>query len=152
VRHLLTYFRWSSSSVLLQTGAQLQIGFSILGFIGLPEAYVRFPSPLLTKTTAYHMTDTGYRRVTLNTQRTSCLLHAQSKKLTKSTVDDQFLETDIYDPAGTTYQNTPADLAAHIPWMASVNSRLPAGSSWFMEIGHNGNGNIEVSYNLSMSY
>jgi hypothetical protein len=69
---------------------------------------------------------TGYRRVTLNTQ-----------------LDDQFLETDIYDPAGTTYQNTPADLAAHIPWMASVNSRLPAGSSWFMEIGHNGNGNIE---------
>ncbi len=75
-----------------------------------------------------------------------------ARKLIKFTVDDQFLETDIYDPSGTTYQNTPADIAAHIPWMASVNSRLPAGSDWFMEIGHNGNGNIEVSYYPAMSY
>jgi hypothetical protein len=69
---------------------------------------------------------TGYRRVNLNTQ-----------------VDDMFLESDIYSPNGTTYQVTTADLAQHITWMTSLNSRLPAGSSYFMEIGHNGNGNIE---------
>jgi hypothetical protein len=57
-----------------------------------------------------------------------------------------FLESDIYSPAGTTYQVTPADLAQHITWMANLNSRLPAGSSYFMEIAHNGNGNIEVFF------
>jgi hypothetical protein len=56
-----------------------------------------------------------------------------------------FLESDIYSPNGTTYQVTTADLAQHITWMTSLNSGLPAGSSYFMEIGHNGNGNIEVS-------
>jgi hypothetical protein len=69
---------------------------------------------------------TGFRRATLNTQ-----------------IDDMFLESDIYSPAGTTFQVTPADLAQHITWAATVNSRLPSGSSWFMEVGHNGNGNIE---------
>jgi hypothetical protein len=65
-------------------------------------------------------------------------------QLTVALVDDMFLESDIYSPAGTTYQVTTADLAQHITWMASVNSRLPAGSNYFMEICHNGNGNIEV--------
>ncbi|CZR56594.1 related to extracellular serine-rich protein [Phialocephala subalpina] len=69
---------------------------------------------------------TGYRRATLNTQ-----------------VDDMFLESDIYSPNGTTYQITPADLAQHVTWMATVNSRMPEGSDWFIEVGHNGNGNIE---------
>lgn len=74
---------------------------------------------------------TGYRRVNLNTQ-----------------VDDMFLESDIYSPNGTTYQVTTADLAQHITWMASVNSRLSPGSNYFMEIGHNGNGNIEDAENF----
>ncbi|KAF8850515.1 hypothetical protein BDZ45DRAFT_717811 [Acephala macrosclerotiorum] len=56
---------------------------------------------------------TDYRRVTLNTQ-----------------VDDMFLESDIYSPNGTTYQITSADLAEHV-------------TDWFIEVGHNGNGNIE---------
>jgi hypothetical protein len=56
-----------------------------------------------------------------------------------------FLSSDIYSPAGTTYQVTPADLAQHITWAATVNSRLPAGSTYFMEVAHNGNGNIEVN-------
>lgn len=59
-----------------------------------------------------------------------------------------FLESDIYSPNGTTYQITPDDLAQHITWMDDVNSRLPAGSEWFIEIGHNGNGNIEVRFLL----
>lgn len=74
---------------------------------------------------------TGYRRVNLNTQ-----------------VDDMFLESDIYSPAGQTYQVTTADLDQHITWMTSVNSRLPAGSNYFMEICHNGNGNIEDSADI----
>ncbi|KAE8441935.1 hypothetical protein EG329_004143 [Mollisiaceae sp. DMI_Dod_QoI] len=69
---------------------------------------------------------TGYRRVTLNTQ-----------------VDDMFLESDMYSPNGTTYQITPADLAQHVTWVDDVNSRMPDGSDWFIEVGHNGNGNIE---------
>jgi hypothetical protein len=59
-------------------------------------------------------------------------------------VDDMFLESDIYSPANTTYQVTTADLAVYAPWMTSVNSRLPAGSNYTMEICYNGNGNIEV--------
>jgi hypothetical protein len=55
-----------------------------------------------------------------------------------------FLTTDIYSPPNTTFEITPNDLAQHIPWMAAINKKLPAGSSYFMEIGHNGNGNIEV--------
>jgi hypothetical protein len=59
-------------------------------------------------------------------------------------VDDMFLATDIYSPAGTTYQVTPDDLDEHVQWMADINTRLPAGSNYFIEVGHNGNGNIEV--------
>ncbi|KAH8802483.1 hypothetical protein F5884DRAFT_683853 [Xylogone sp. PMI_703] len=68
----------------------------------------------------------GYRRINLNTQ-----------------VDDMFLESDIYSPNGTTYRITPADLTQHVSWQATVNSRMSAGSTYFLEIGHNGNGNIE---------
>lgn len=84
---------------------------------------------------------TGYRRALLPTQ-----------------VDDMFLESDIYSPNGTTYRIGTADLAQHITFMASINSKLNAGSNWFIEVGHNGNGNIEqtedtannnVSYPLS---
>jgi hypothetical protein len=55
-----------------------------------------------------------------------------------------FLESDIYSPNGTTYQVTPDDLAEHITFMKTINAKLPAGSDWFIEVGHNGNGNIEV--------
>jgi hypothetical protein len=63
-----------------------------------------------------------------------------------------FLESDIYSPAGTTYQITPDDLDQHVSWMDDVNSRLPDGSDWFLEIGHNGNGNIEVRAFLGSGY
>ncbi|KAH8591153.1 hypothetical protein B0O99DRAFT_551159 [Bisporella sp. PMI_857] len=68
---------------------------------------------------------TGYRRINLNTQ-----------------VDDMFLDSDIYYPGGMVYQVTTPDLDQHKTWSTSVNSRLPAGSNYFIEIGHNGNGNI----------
>ena len=53
--------------------------------------------------------------------------------------------TDIYSPNGTTFRVRPADLTAHVSWVASVNAEMNSGSSWFPEVGHNGNGNIEVS-------
>ncbi|KAI1002290.1 hypothetical protein K3495_g5910 [Podosphaera aphanis] len=74
----------------------------------------------------------GYRRLNLNTQ-----------------VDDMFLESDIYSPAGTTFQIKPSDLEQHVTWAKTVNNRLPLGSNWFMELGHNGNGNIETAANFS---
>lgn len=53
------------------------------------------------------------------------------------------LETDIYQPAGTLFRVRPGDLSAHVTWQSGLNSRLPAGSSYKIEIGHNGNGDIE---------
>ena len=55
------------------------------------------------------------------------------------------LETDLYQPSGSTFRARPGDLAAHIPWVTNLNSRLPPGSAYFMEIGHNGNGDIEAA-------
>lgn len=71
---------------------------------------------------------TGYRRALLLTQ-----------------IDDMFLESDIYSPSGTTYRIGAADLAQHITFTNTINSKLNAGSNWFIEVGHNGNGNIEQS-------
>lgn len=56
-------------------------------------------------------------------------------------------ESDIYQPKGTTYRIGTADLAQHISYMSTTNSKLNAGSNWWIEIGHNGNGNIEQSDN-----
>ncbi|EHL02098.1 hypothetical protein M7I_1877 [Glarea lozoyensis 74030] len=70
----------------------------------------------------------GYRRINLNTQ-----------------VDDMFLITDLYYPSGSQYAVKPTDLAVHVDWMDTVNAKLPPGSKYFIEIGHNGNGNIEDS-------
>jgi len=68
----------------------------------------------------------GYRRVHLGTQ-----------------VDDVHLSTELYEPTGGTYRLTQTDLANHVTWMDDINSRLPAGSSYIIELAHNGNGNIE---------
>ncbi|KAJ5050763.1 uncharacterized protein L3040_002634 [Drepanopeziza brunnea f. sp. 'multigermtubi'] len=69
---------------------------------------------------------TGFRRVYLSTQ-----------------VDDMFLVSDIYSPAGTTYQITTPDLDQHVTWTKDINTRMSPGSTYFMELGHNGNGNID---------
>jgi hypothetical protein len=55
-----------------------------------------------------------------------------------------FLITDLYYPSGSQYAVKPTDLAVHLDWMDTVNEKLPPGSKYFIEIGHNGNGNIEV--------
>ncbi|PMD48386.1 hypothetical protein L207DRAFT_575058 [Hyaloscypha variabilis F] len=69
----------------------------------------------------------GWRRAMLNTQ-----------------IDDMFLETPIYasDPI-TNYRVTAADVQHHIGVMQTINKKLPAGSNWVIEVGHNGNGNVE---------
>lgn len=70
----------------------------------------------------------GHRRVNLNTQ-----------------IDDMFLETDIYYPNGTTFRITTADMDGISSWLPTINGKMNAGSSYFVEVGHNGNGVIEAA-------
>jgi hypothetical protein len=70
--------------------------------------------------------DVGFRRVYLGTQ-----------------IDDLQLATTLYQPDNARFRLRPRDLNAHVTWQAKLNSRLPAGSSYKVEMGHNGNGNIE---------
>ncbi|KAJ5680602.1 hypothetical protein N7536_011741 [Penicillium majusculum] len=76
----------------------------------------------------------GYRRVNLNTQ-----------------IDDMFLETEIYSPAGNNFRIRAQDMSKIASWTDEINAKMPAGSSYFVEIGHNGNGNIENSSDTSDS-
>ncbi|OAF98821.1 uncharacterized protein CC84DRAFT_1264795 [Paraphaeosphaeria sporulosa] len=69
----------------------------------------------------------GYRRVYLNTQ-----------------VDDVFVETELYQ-TNKPYRILPADFQEHVAWTKELNSKLPAGSNYIIELGHNGNGNIEAA-------
>lgn len=70
----------------------------------------------------------GFRRTYLSTQ-----------------VDDMFLESTIYKPEGNKYRVRPEDLSLHVQWQAELNGRLPKGSEFFLEIGHNGNGDIAAA-------
>ncbi|KAJ5520393.1 hypothetical protein N7463_000846 [Penicillium fimorum] len=76
----------------------------------------------------------GYRRVNLNTQ-----------------IDDMFLETEIYSPAGTNFRIRAQDMSNIATWTDAINAKMPTGSSYFVEVGHNGNGNIENSSDTSNS-
>ncbi|KAF4629487.1 hypothetical protein G7Y89_g8665 [Cudoniella acicularis] len=69
----------------------------------------------------------GFRRIYLNTQ-----------------VDDIFLETEIYK-SNKNFRLVGADLDEHIAWTKDINSKMPAGSNYVIELGHNGNGNIEAA-------
>ena len=62
-------------------------------------------------------------------------------------VDDVHLSTDLYSPSGNTFRLRTADLTAHVNWMKSINSRLPAGSKYVVELCHNGNGDIITATN-----
>jgi hypothetical protein len=50
----------------------------------------------------------------------------------------------MYDHNTTEFRVRGADLDNHVAWIPKITKKLNAGSTWFMEIGHNGNGNIEV--------
>lgn len=77
----------------------------------------------------------GYRRVNLNTQ-----------------IDDMFLETDIYYPNGTTFRIRTEDMANVRDWVTTINAKMNAGSTYFPEVGHNGNGNIENASSTDAGY
>ncbi|KAH6693759.1 hypothetical protein F5X68DRAFT_164648 [Plectosphaerella plurivora] len=62
-------------------------------------------------------------------------------------VDDVQLETDMYYPVNTTFKIRTSDLTGHVSWMADLNKRLPSGSAYKLELGHNGNGDIEIAAN-----
>lgn len=72
------------------------------------------------------------------------LVLGQRRILFNTQVDDVHLATDIYLPANTKFRIRTSDLEAHVTWQESINSRLPAGSSYRIELAHNGNGNIEA--------
>ena len=65
-----------------------------------------------------------------------------------------FLSTDIYLGAGRIYRLKTDDLTIHKTWTQTINQKLIAGgnlgSNFFMEIAHNGNGNIIVSQKLPL--
>ncbi|XHG09471.1 hypothetical protein AWENTII_012527 [Aspergillus wentii] len=70
----------------------------------------------------------GYRRVNLNTQ-----------------IDDMLLETDIYKPNGTAFRITTDDMNGILNWLPTIRAKMNSGSSYFVEVGYNGNGNMEKS-------
>ena len=72
---------------------------------------------------------TGFRRVNLNTQ-----------------IDDMFLSTGLYRPQGQEYRVVPNDMRDVAAWVPTVQAKMSTGSFYLPEIGHNGNGNIEVSH------
>ncbi|KAH8684072.1 hypothetical protein BGZ61DRAFT_480347 [Ilyonectria robusta] len=58
-------------------------------------------------------------------------------------IDDVQLSTEPYFPAGLEdVKITTDDLEAHILWQNDLAGRLPAGSEFWLELGHNGNGDL----------
>lgn len=57
-------------------------------------------------------------------------------------IDDVQLATEIYYPNGTEFKCRIADVEAHATWQTNINGRLPKGSDFWLEFGHNGNGDI----------
>lgn len=70
----------------------------------------------------------GQRRVKLNTQ-----------------IDDMFLSSDLYNADGAAYRITPQDMDGIADWLPSIRQKMNPGSNYFIEVGHNGNGNIEAA-------
>ncbi|RSL99580.1 hypothetical protein CEP52_009643 [Fusarium oligoseptatum] len=57
-------------------------------------------------------------------------------------VDDVQLATGLYYPEGEEFKIRTDDLEGHVTWQTSLNARLPAGSDYWLEMAHNGNGDI----------
>jgi hypothetical protein len=56
------------------------------------------------------------------------------------------LKTQLYQ-SDTNYRITTQDLETYLTWQTNIRSRLPTGSNYTVEIGHNGNGDIDVATN-----
>ncbi|KAF7552527.1 hypothetical protein G7Z17_g4235 [Cylindrodendrum hubeiense] len=65
-------------------------------------------------------------------------------------VDDVQLTTELYYPSGEDFKIQTEDLEAHITWQNNINARMPTGSDFWLELCHNGNGNI-IDSTLSTS-
>lgn len=70
----------------------------------------------------------GHRKIYLNTQ-----------------VDDVHLDTPMFWPADEVFRTSIEDFDNHKAWQADLNTRLPAGSAYVMEMCHNGNGDIIIA-------
>ena len=57
-------------------------------------------------------------------------------------IDDVHLTSAMYSPKDKRFRLRPEDLVSHVAWTKDINSRMPAGSDYFVELGHNGNGDI----------
>lgn len=75
-------------------------------------------------------------------------LFAGRRRMYLSTqVDDVHLPTALNTPQGSTFRVRPGDMAAHVSWTQAINRRMPSGSSFFIELAHNGNGDILAATN-----
>jgi len=63
-------------------------------------------------------------------------------------VDDIHLVSDIYSPAGF-FRIATSDLNAHVTWQTNLNGRLPSGSSFVLELAHNGAGDLETAGSIA---
>jgi hypothetical protein len=57
-------------------------------------------------------------------------------------VDDVGLSTGLYHPNDTEFKIRTGDLDAHVTWQENINARMPSGSNFFLDMGHNGNGDF----------
>jgi hypothetical protein len=71
---------------------------------------------------------TGYRRVNLNTQ-----------------IDDVFLETEIYGQTNVNYRSSVTDMNNMKSWITTIRNKMSAGSTYYPELGHNGNGAVDAA-------
>ncbi|SPO06303.1 related to extracellular serine-rich protein [Cephalotrichum gorgonifer] len=70
----------------------------------------------------------GHRKIYLNTQ-----------------VDDVHLDTPMFWPTDEVFRTVVEDFEIHKAWQVDINARLPEGSDYFMDLCHNGNGDIIVA-------
>ncbi|KYK60816.1 extracellular serine-rich protein [Drechmeria coniospora] len=77
------------------------------------------------------------------------LFSGKRKTHLSAQVDDVQLETGLYKPNGTAFKIRTGDLDAHVTWQRNINARLPTGSSFWLEMGHNGNGDIDDATNTT---
>ncbi|KAF2753661.1 hypothetical protein EJ05DRAFT_514619 [Pseudovirgaria hyperparasitica] len=75
---------------------------------------------------------TGFRRVNLGTQ-----------------VDDVHLVTGLYSPKGSTFRLRAQDLEIHKTWLPTIISKMNPGSNFYIELAHNGNGNVANASSLN---
>lgn len=72
---------------------------------------------------------------------TDSIVVGKRKTYISAQVDDVLLSTGIYK-TDQSFRLRTSDLNAHKSWQTAINTRLPSGSKFFLEMGYNGNGDI----------